>query len=166
MIGRISARGRREAAPAFCILAALGLSGCHTWAPVEVVSPIAAGTELRVTLTRAEALRQAGEDGDVRDVIPGTVVEDAGATVALTTSKLGSSREARLFRDYVRIPWAEVVRTEEKRFSPLRTLALGAGMGAVAAVILSVTEGGSTDGNGETPGPNQAVRIPLLRLPF
>lgn len=149
-------------------LAVVVLPGCYAWTEVPRPSaPVASGTQLRVTVTREEALRQAGESGgDVREVIPGRVVEDEAGRLGLTMRPARSPAEARLFRDYVEVPWSAVVRVEERRFSPLRTAALVAGAGVATVAILSVAEGESADEGGETPGPNEGLRIPLLRLRF
>lgn len=162
-------RASCRTAPRFAALSAALLlaTGCFAWTEVPApTGPVASGTEIRVTLTREEALRQAGEEGDVRTVIPGRVVEDEDGRLGLTTRGARSPAEARLFRDYREVPWSAVVRVEEKRFSPWRTAALVAGAGVATAIILSVAEGQSEQGEGDGPGTNEAFRVPLLRLRF
>lgn len=154
------------ATPVLVLVATGVLSGCHTWTEMEP-GPVPVGTRVRVTLTPEEAVRQVEGLGSLRQVVPGTVVQGAGeGMLALATPRGGASPGTRGFNDYLSVPWSQVVRLEGKQLSLTRSVGLAAGMGVGAALILSVTDGSARDGNGETPGPNQAVRIPLLRFWF
>lgn len=143
------------------MLAGIGATGCFAYHEVPPAS-IAPGDEVRITVDREVALDLAEQTGDVRTNVAGRVTEQTDATsVGLSFAVAGSE-----FRDFAALPRTGIVRIEERRLSALRSAGLAALTGVVAAIVLSVTEGGDNNGDGEAPPVNQQVRIPLIRVGF
>jgi hypothetical protein len=152
---------RFGARPLFLALVTLGMSGCFAYHEVAPAS-IEPGDEVRVTVDREVALDLAEQTGEVRTSLAGRVTEQTNdAAVGLSFAVSGSA-----FRDFAALPREGIVRIEERRLSALRSAGLAVLTGAVAAIVLSVTEGGDNDGQGEVPPVNQQLRIPLIRFGF
>jgi hypothetical protein len=151
---------RRSAA----MLALWALAGCQAFVETDATA-IAPGTAVRVTLERDEALRQADVLGGLETAVQGRVNERTdGTTLALAVSGRGASAsDGSRFSAFVQIPWAGISRIEEKRFSPVRTAALAA-VGAVVTVLVLQLTDESAGGEGEPGGPNNQLRVPILRI--
>lgn len=140
------------------------LGGCFAYVPIEP-SAVSPGTTVRVQLDREEAVRQIDALGGLRERLEGRVAEQTTAgALALTVRQAATPAAGGRFNAFLTLPWKHVARVERKDFSPLRTAAVAAGAGVVAAVALAVLEGSSRPGEGEGPGVEEAIRIPLLRL--
>lgn len=142
-------------------VAVLATSGCYTWHDIAR-DDLGAGTDVRVTLDRETALRRLEDSGDeVRLTVTGTSTEQTDAVSLGLTARLRGSA----FNRYESVPWAGVVRLEEKRFSWTRTGGLAAlGVGAAVA-ILSAIEGATDDGfDGPPIDEAPVVRIPIFTI--
>jgi len=146
------------------LLAAPWLAGCYAYADVDraAVSP---GATVRVSLEREEAVRHVDALGGLRERVEGQVAEQTGpSALALTVRHTATPAQGGMFNAFVTFPWNGVTRVELKRFSPTRTGLVAGGAAVVAVAVLSVLEGSSDAGQGEGPGTEDAVRIPLLRV--
>lgn len=139
----------------------LGASSCFAYheIPSESITP---GQLVRVTVDRESALEIAATTGDLRTQFSGIVAgQTTESTLALSYEVSGSD-----FREFAAFSRSGVVRVEERRLSATRSIGAAALTGLVAALILSVTEGGDDANPGEGPPTNEQIRIPLIRLGF
>lgn len=140
------------------------LGGCYAYADIDgaAVSP---GSTVRVSLDRAEAVRQIDALGGLRERVEGRVTEQTTeSALALTVRQAATPAAGGRFNAFVVLPWSSLTGVEVKRFSPQRTALAAAAAGAVVVATLSVLNA-ITDGDpSEGPNTNDAVRIPLIRL--
>lgn len=142
-------------------LASLSMSGCHRYVEIapEMVSP---GDVIRVTLDRQEALRLAGERGELQEELTGTATEQTDER-RLGMSYVGTRGSD--FRDYLEVQWDAVQRVEGQEISWVRTAGLGALAAVVTVAILEIADE-SAGKNGEGGGINESqwTRIPFWSL--
>ena len=129
-------------------LAAVLLAGCYTFEPVQGPTP-AVGTEIAFDINDAGRVALGGSMGPEIVQIEGRLVEKGSADylVAVTTVHLLRGGEQVWSREPVRIKSEYVSSVYEKKFSAVKSVALGAvGVGVVAALAgRSLLGGGSTD---------------------
>lgn len=140
------------------------LGGCYTYTLADR-SAVAPGATVRVSLSRDEAVRHIDALGNLRERMEGQVQAQSDAsTLALTVRRTDTPADGGRFNAFVSLPWTGVTQVEVKRFSPKRTGLAVVGAGALGYGLLTVLEA-VTQGEGrEGPTPDEAVRIPLLRL--
>lgn len=147
------------------VVLSLAIGGCQTFVPARAMD-LEAGTPVRVTLTRAEAARQAEQIGELTDRVQGTVVDaDSDSALSLTIPMRGSTpATGTRLTTYLAVPTDEILLVETRVFSWQRTALLVAG-GVLATVgILSVREGGSDPDGGEGPPTDSDLVIPIFQF--
>jgi hypothetical protein len=136
--------------------ACLALPGCYTFTSVEPAA-LEPGMSVRVTIDRAEAVKQAEVLGGTGTVVQGTVSDQSTPdSIGIFFRPTGLTR----FNSFVEVPWSSVQQVEAKSFSPSRTAGLVA-IGAVVAVAVIAVADELGTADGEDPPPNNLVSIPL-----
>ena len=129
-------------------LAAVLLAGCYTFEPVQGPSPVV-GTEIAFDINDAGRVALGGSMGPEIAQIEGRLVEKGSADylVAVTAVHLLRGGEQVWSKEPVRIKSEYVSSVYEKKFSAVKSVALGAvGVGLVAALAgRSLIGGGTTD---------------------
>ncbi len=156
MAGVVGSRAMWGALP---MAAALVVSACHTYRPVENPSP---GATVRVTVPVVSAI--ADPNAPPQSVaIEGEVLDGRDTLVlAMTTRReFGAFRELTQ-TDTVRLAADQRLGVELREFSPRRSVVLGAviaaGVTGLAAAAFGLGGGGDTDGPGDS-GPNPAIVV-------
>lgn len=133
------------------------LSGCYRYVVLADSSSIEAGERVRVELTEAGSEFIRGSVGSTALALDGTVVEWRSDTVVLAV------RRARMrtgdFYEWtglsVKFPRNAVDRVERREFSRSRSVILGAGATAAAALVIKeamdAADGGTPGGGGPPP---------------
>lgn len=129
-------------------LAAILLAGCYTMEPVKGPTP-EVGTEIAFDINDAGRVALGGSMGPEIAQIEGRLVEKGSADylVAVTAVHMLRGGEQVWSKEPVRIKSEYVSSVYEKKFSAVKTVALGAvGVGIVAALAgRSLIGGGTTD---------------------
>jgi hypothetical protein len=129
-------------------LAAVLLAGCYTFEPVQGPAP-AVGTEIAFDINDAGRVALGGSMGPEIAQIEGRLVDKGSADylVAVTAVHLLRGGEQVWSKEPVRIKSEYVSSVYEKKFSAVKSVALGAvGVGVVAALAgRSLIGGGTTD---------------------
>jgi len=129
-------------------LAAVLLVGCYTFEPVQGPTP-AVGTEIAFDINDAGRVALGGSMGPEIAQIEGRLVDKGSADylVAVTAVHLLRGGEQVWSKEPVRIKSEYVSSVYEKKFSAVKSVALGAvGVGVVAALAgRSLIGGGTTD---------------------
>jgi hypothetical protein len=129
-------------------LAAVLLAGCYTMEPVQGPTP-AVGTEIAFDINDAGRVALGGSMGPEIAQIEGRLVEKGSADylIAVTAVHMLRGGEQVWSKEPVRIKSEYVSSVYEKKFSAVKSIALGAaGVGVVAALAgRSLIGGGTTD---------------------
>lgn len=129
-------------------LAAILLAGCYTFEPVKGPTP-EVGTEIAFDINDAGRVALGGSMGPEIAQIEGRLVDKGSADylVAVTAVHLLRGGEQVWSKEPVRIKSEYVSSVYEKKFSAVKSVALGAvGVGVVAALAgRSLIGGGTTD---------------------
>ncbi len=136
------------------VLAAVLLAGCYTFEPVEGPTP-AVGTEIAFDINDAGRLALGGSMGPEISSIEGRLIEKGAADylVAISAVHMLRGGEQVWSKEPVRIKSEYVSSVYQKKFSALKSVALGAvGVGLVAAIAgRTLVGGGSPDQGGKGP---------------
>jgi hypothetical protein len=135
-------------------LAAILLAGCYTFEPVQGPSP-AVGTEIAFDINDAGRVALGGSMGPEIAQIEGRLVEKGSADylVAVTAVHLLRGGEQVWSKEPVRIKSEYVASVYQKKFSAVKSVALGAvGVGVVAALAGRSLLGGGTADPQRQPG--------------
>lgn len=140
-------------------------TACYTYREVARVD-LRDGSRVRVMIQADEAVRQQSALGRLTQQIEGEVVVQQspdllGLTVAQPAAGPAGSTN---FNIFLSVPWASVVRLEEKRFNTMRTLGIVGASAVIVIAALAIDGGGTANGDGD-PGTDSRVRIPLIRIP-
>jgi hypothetical protein len=146
-------------------LACVQLAACYSYR-VVTTEAVAPGSNVRVTLSSEEALRQQQSLGVLRQQLEGLVLTAGDAEIGIAVPRPpGSPAERSGLNTLVTLPATSILRIEEKHFSAGKTaLVAAAGAGAALAVFAIVEA--STGNGGEGPGTNELIRVPIGRIFF
>ncbi len=153
----------------FVIAAATGVvlgAGCYTFSPVTG-SP-AIGTDVRATVTDAEALRLSDQTGQIALSLDGRVMgvsEDSITVSTVTFRTISEVSGSRQLRQLVTMSRAGIEGLATRELSAWRSGLAGAVLAsAIYAVVGPLTTGGNPDNpdNGEPVG----TMIPIFRIPL
>jgi hypothetical protein len=137
------------------VLAAVLTVGCYEYEPVQGPTP-AVGTEIAFDINDAGRVALGGSMGPEISQIEGRLVEKGAADYLVAVSSVHMLRggEQVWAKEPVRIKSEYVSSVYEKKFSAIKSVALGAiGVGIVAAIAgRSLVGGGSTDQGGKQAG--------------
>jgi hypothetical protein len=142
-------------------LAAILLVGCYTFEPVKGPTP-AVGSEIAFDINDAGRVALGGSMGPEIIQIEGRLVEKGSADylVAVTAVHMLRGGEQVWSKEPVRIKSEYVSSVYEKKFSAVKSIALGAvGVGVVAALAgRSLIGGGTTDPSKQPGDTGQTTR--------
>ncbi len=160
------ARYRRLAAAA-AVLAALYSNACYTFQPTASTPPV--GSDVRVTVSDAQALELTEQTGQLSRTVDGRLVgaSEDSVFVSVVTLRLPSEISgSRQLRQSVGIPRTGVEALANRELSVFRSATMAAlGSALVAVVIRQVVVGGSDD---EDPDDGQTIGtlVPIIRIPI
>ena len=156
-------RAVRDAAlPLVVVLA----TGCYNYVPVTTQPPV--GSDVRATLTDAEALRLSERTGDLTRSFEGRLMaaSDDSLSISVITARASSEfTGSQTLRQTLQIPRSGVTELAGRELSLSKTAVLGVLMGGVIALAVNsvVETGGNTpdDGNGGEP---TGTFVPIFRM--
>lgn len=147
-------------------LAALWFSAaCYTYRPISGMPPV--GSDVRVTVTDAEALRLREQTGDLAHDLDGRFTGTSGDTLFLSviTYRTEATSGSRQMRQALAISRDGLDGLASRRLSYLRTGILGALAGTgMVLVMREVVVGGTNTDNGDGGNPIGTL-IPIIRIP-
>lgn len=159
--------GYRRLAGAAVVLTALCTSACYTFQQAASTPPV--GSDVRVTVSDAQALELTQQTGQLSRTLDGRLVgaSDDSVFVSVVTLRLASEISgSRQLRQSVGIPRAGVEELATRELSLLRSGVMAAlGSTLVAVVIRQVVVGGSDDQDTDD-GQTIDTFIPIIRIPI
>lgn len=162
--GRRRRRGLLHHVPA--VVLCVGLAGCQSFQPLprEELEP---GTQIRAHLSAVGTGHLAEARGDASPTVTGRAVTVDGAQLGLEywRNDLRLARQFRAQRDTLWLPWSEVIRVDERRFSAIRTGLFVGGLAVGTGIIVAALLSGGEDETGG-PGPNPNGGTPLKVVPL
>ena len=159
--------GYQRLAGAVVVLAALLSSACYTFLPTASTPPV--GTDVRVTVSDAQALELTQQTGQLSRTVDGRLVGASGDSVFVSVVTLRLPSEisgSRQLRQSVGIPRTGVEALATRELSLLRSGVMAAlGGTLVAVVVRQVRAGGNVD---ETPDDGNPIGtlVPIIRIPI
>lgn len=160
--------GRRwPAAGVAVVLAALCSNACYTFQQTASTPPV--GSDVRVTVSDAQALELTQQTGQLSRTVDGRLVgaSEDSVFVSVVTLRLPSEVSgSRQLRQSVGIPRTGVEALATRELSLLRSgVAAALGGAVVALVIRQVVVGGSDDPDTDD-GQTIDTFIPIIRIPI
>lgn len=156
----------RRLAGAAAVLAAACSSACYTFQPTASTPPV--GSDVRVTVSDAQALELTQQTGQLSRTVDGRLVgaSEDSVFVSVVTLRLPSEISgSRQLRQSVGIPRTGMEALATRELSVLRSGVMAAlGSTLVAVVVRQVVVGGS---NEEEPDDGQTIGtlVPIIRIP-
>ncbi|MDE2981007.1 MAG: hypothetical protein OXU74_07410 [Gemmatimonadota bacterium] len=148
------------------MLAALFSTACYTFQPMASTPPV--GSDVRVTVSDAQALELTQQTGQLSRTVDGRLVgaSDDSVFVSVVTLRLPSEISgSRQLRQSVGIPRTGVEALATRELSVLRSGVIAAlGSGLVAVVVRQVVVGGSNEEEADD-GQTIGTLIPIIRIP-
>lgn len=157
---------RRPVRRVFSVALFVGLVGCQSFQPLprEDLQP---GAQIRAHLSAVGMGHVAEARGDANPTVTGRAVAVDGVQLGLEywRNDMRMARQFRVQRDTLWLPWSEVVRVDEQRFSALRTGLFVGGLAVGTGIIVAALLSGGEDQSGG-PGPNPNGGTPLRVIPL
>jgi len=159
--------GCRRLAGVAVILAGLSANACYTFQPMASTPPV--GTDVRVTVSDAQALELTQQTGQLSRTVDGRLVgaSEDSVFVSVVTLRLASEISgSRQLRQSVGIPRTGVEALATRELSVLRSGVIAAlGSGLVAVVVRQVVVGGTNQDETDD-GQTIGTLIPVIRIPI
>jgi hypothetical protein len=131
------------------------LAGCYSYHPLESPTP-ASGSRVAADLTDTGSAELASQVGPGVTSLRGEVVEsNPDALLLALTSVLGRNEQETFWKgEQVKIPLTVVMRVQQRRFAPAKTVLFGgAVLGGLLAAVKAFEGGGNAGGGPGTGGP-------------
>lgn len=148
-------------------LAALCSSACYTFQPTASTPPV--GSDVRVTVSDAQALELTQQTGQLSRTVDGRLVGASADSVFVSVVTLRLPSEisgSRQLRQSVGIPRTGVEAVATRELSVLRSGVMAAlGSGLVAVVVRQVVVGGSNEDDTDD-GQTIGTLVPIIRIPI